>query len=138
MLSTVANATVPRISVIVRKAYGAGYVVMSGASMQPDACIALPQAQPAIMGPEAAVNAMYFNKIQAIEDPQERQRFINEQRDKFNEDINVWSVASQLYIDDVVPGDRLRKDLIDRFDLYSQNRDILENIEEKKTVVRRG
>lgn len=138
MLSTVANATVPRISVIVRKAYGAGYVVMSGASMQPDACIALPQAQPAVMGPEAAVNAMYFNKIQSIEDPAERQKFIVEQREKYDEDINVWSSASQLYIDDVVPGDRLRQDLIQRFDLYSQNRDVLEDIAEKKTVVRRG
>lgn len=138
MLSTVANATVPRIAVIVRKSYGAGYVVMSGASMQPDACIALPQAQPAIMGPEAAVNAMYYNKIQSIEDPAERQKFIQEQREKYNDDINVWSPASELYIDDVVPGDRLRKDLIQRFDLYSQNRDILEGIAQKKTVVRRG
>ncbi|MEY8757813.1 acyl-CoA carboxylase subunit beta [Peribacillus frigoritolerans] len=138
MLSTVANATVPRIAVIVRKSYGAGYVVMSGASMQPDACIALPQAQPAIMGPEAAVNAMYYNKIQSIEDPAERQKFIQEQREKYNDDINVWSPASELYIDDVVPGDRLRKDLIQRFDLYSQNRDILEGIAKKKTVVRRG
>lgn len=138
MLSTVANATVPRISVIVRKAYGAGYVVMSGASMQPDACIALPQAQPAVMGPEAAVNAMYFNKIQAIENPTERQAYINEQRDKYNDDINVWSAASQLYIDDVVPGARLRQDLISRFELYSENRNIFENIEQKKTLVRRG
>ncbi|CEI82635.1 putative propionyl-CoA carboxylase beta chain 5 [Oceanobacillus oncorhynchi] len=138
MLSTVANATVPRISVIVRKAYGAGYVVMSGASMQPDACIALPQAQPAVMGPEAAVNAMYFNKIQSIEDPEERQKYIIEQREKYNKDINVWSPASQLFIDDVVPGDRLRNDLINRFELYSENRDTLEGIADKKTVVRRG
>lgn len=138
MLSIVANATVPRISVIVRKAYGAGYVVMSGASMQPDACIALPQAQPAVMGPEAAVNAMYLNKIQSIEDPEERQKFIIEQREKYDQDINVWSPASQLYIDDVVPGDRLREDLINRFELYCENRDILEGIAEKKTVVRRG
>ncbi|WP_342601853.1 acyl-CoA carboxylase subunit beta [Peribacillus sp. FSL E2-0159] len=138
MLSTVANATVPRISVIIRKAYGAGYVVMSGASMQPDACIALPQAQPAIMGAEAAVNAMYFNKIQSIENPEERQKFILDQREKFNSDINVWSPASQLFIDDVVPGDRLRKDLINRYELYCENRNVLEGIAEKKTVVRRG
>lgn len=138
MLSTVANATVPRISVIVRKAYGAGYVVMSGASMQPDACIALPQARPAVMGPESAVNAMYFNKIQAIEDEEERRKFIIEQREKYNEDINVWSPASELYIDDVVPGDRLREDLINRFELYSENRDILENNIERKNLIRRG
>jgi len=138
MLSTVANATVPRISVIVRKAYGAGYVVMSGASMQPDACIALPQAQPAVMGPEAAVNAMYFNKIQAIENQEERQKFIAEHREKYDKDINVWSPASQLFIDDVVPGDRLRADLIKRFELYSENRSILEGKADKKTMIRRG
>lgn len=90
------------------------------------------------MGPEAAVNAMYFNKIQSIEDPEERQKFIIEQREKYNKDINVWSPASQLFIDDVVPGDRLRNDLINRFELYSENRDILEGIADKKTVVRRG
>ncbi|HLR67219.1 MAG TPA: acyl-CoA carboxylase subunit beta [Virgibacillus sp.] len=138
MLSTVANATVPRISVIVRKAYGAGYVVMSGASMQPDACIALPQAQPAVMGPEAAVNAMYFNKIQSIEDQEERQKYIVKQREKYNKDINVWSPASQLFIDDVVPGDRLRNDLINRFDLYSENRANFEEGVNRKTVIRRG
>src|SRR5699024_2388946 len=138
MLSTVANATVPRISVIVRKAYGAGYVVMSGASMQPDACIALPQAQPAVMGPEAAVNAMYFNKIQSIEDQEERQKYIVKQREKYNKDINVWSPASQLFIDDVVPGDRLRNDLINRFDLYSESRANFEEGVNRKTVIRRG
>jgi acetyl-CoA carboxylase carboxyltransferase component len=138
MLSTVANATVPRISVILRKAYGAGYVVMSGASMQPDSCIALPQAQPAVMGPEAAINAMYLNKINAIEDPQERQKFVNEMREKYNNDINVWRPASNLYIDDVVPGSRLRSDLIKRFELYCENRDVLEGIARKKTVIRRG
>jgi methylmalonyl-CoA decarboxylase subunit alpha len=138
MLSTVANATVPRISVILRKAYGAGYVVMSGASMQPDSCIALPQAQPAVMGPEAAVNAMYLNKINAIEDPKERQKFVTEMREMYNNDINVWGPAANLFIDDVVPGSRLRNDLIQRFALYSENRDVLEGIAKKKTVVRRG
>ena len=98
MLSTVANATVPRIAVIVRKAYGAGYVVMSGASMQPDACIALPQAQPAIMGAEAAVNAMYFNKIQSIEDPDERQKFIQEQREIFDKMTSMYGAPHQSYI----------------------------------------
>lgn len=86
------------------------------------------------MGPESAVNAMYFNKIQSIEDEAERRKFIEEQREKYDKDINVWSPASQLFIDDVVPGDRLRKDLTNRFDLFSENREIMEGISTKKRL----
>src|SRR5690625_5349170 len=57
--------SVPKISVIVRKAYGAGLYAMAGPAFEPDCCIALPSAQIAVMGPEAAVNAVYANKIAA-------------------------------------------------------------------------
>lgn len=117
------NTTVPRISVMVRKAYGAGYVAMSGVSFQADACIALAQAQPAVMGPEAAVNAMYLNKINEIEDEKEKARYIYKMRQEYLKDINVWRPASELYIDDVVPGERLRSDLIKRFAAYCTGRD---------------
>ncbi len=76
MISAVSEATVPKISVIVRKAYGAGLYAMAGPAFEPDACIALPQAQIAVMGPEAAINAVFFNQIQEIEDPEERERFV--------------------------------------------------------------
>ena len=63
MISAVSEATVPKISVIVRKAYGAGLYAMAGPAFEPDCCLALPTAQIAVMGPEAAVNAVYSNKI---------------------------------------------------------------------------
>src|SRR5699024_9975038 len=66
MISSMAEATVPKISVIVRKAYGAGLYAMAGPAFEPDCCIALPSAQIAVMGPEAAVNAVYANKIQEL------------------------------------------------------------------------
>ena len=74
MITAVTEATVPKISVIVRKAYGAGLYAMCGPAFDPDATLALPTAKIAVMGPEAAVNAVYDNKIAAIEDPDERAR----------------------------------------------------------------
>src|SRR6478752_7886279 len=66
MIAAVSEATVPKISVIVRKAYGAGLYAMSGPGFAPDATLALPQAMIAVMGAEAAVNAVYANKIAAL------------------------------------------------------------------------
>ena len=63
MISAMSEATVPKMSVIVRKAYGAGLYAMAGPAFEPDCCIALPTASIAVMGPEAAVNAVYANKI---------------------------------------------------------------------------
>ena len=80
MITAVAEATVPKFSVIVRKAYGAGLYAMCGPAFDPDACLALPTAQIAVMGPEPAVNAVFYNTIQAIEDPDERAAFVAEQR----------------------------------------------------------
>ena len=72
MISAVSEATVPKISVIVRKAYGAGLYAMAGPAFEPDCCLALPSASIAVMGPQAAINAVYFNQLQAIEDEDER------------------------------------------------------------------
>src|SRR5689334_8523657 len=68
MITAVSEATVPKICVVVRKAYGAGLYAMAGPGFDPDATIALPTAKIAVMGAEAAVNAVYYNKIMAIED----------------------------------------------------------------------
>ena len=70
MISAVSEATVPKISVIVRKAYGAGLYAMAGPAFDPDCCLALPTASIAVMGPPAAINAVYYNQLQAIEDPE--------------------------------------------------------------------
>ncbi len=73
MISAVSEATVPKLSVIVRKAYGAGLYAMAGPAFEPDCCIALPSASIAVMGPQAAINAVFYNQIQAIEDEAERE-----------------------------------------------------------------
>jgi len=115
MISAVSEATVPKISVIVRKAYGAGLYAMAGPAFEPDCCIALPSASIAVMGPQAAVNAVFYNQIQAIEDEDERERFVAAKREEYAEDIDLLHLASELVVDAVVPPEDLRDDLIRRF-----------------------
>lgn len=79
LLHAVCEAKVPRISVMVRKGYGGGYLGMSGAPTMPDAQLALPGAMPALMGPEAAINAIHFNEIQSLEGDA-RAAFIDEKQ----------------------------------------------------------
>jgi acetyl-CoA carboxylase carboxyltransferase component len=117
MVTAVSEATVPKFSVIVRKAYGAGLYAMSGPAFEPDATIALPTARIAVMGPEAAINAVYANKIAAIEDPDERQQFVAEQRALYETDVDLLRLASELVIDAVVEPSRLRDELIRRLAL---------------------
>ncbi len=115
MISAVSEATVPKISVIVRKAYGAGLYAMAGPAFEPDCCIALPSASIAVMGPQAAVNAVFFNQIQAIEDEAERERFVEQKRREYAEDIDILHLASELVVDAVIEPDELRAELIRRF-----------------------
>jgi acetyl-CoA carboxylase carboxyltransferase component len=119
MISAVSEATVPKISVIVRKCYGAGLYAMAGPAFEPDCCIALPTAQIAVMGPEAAINAVFYNQIQQIADEQERARFVEQKRAEFAADIDVLHLASELVVDAVVEPDALRGELERRFALYA-------------------
>jgi acetyl-CoA carboxylase carboxyltransferase component len=116
MVTAVSEATVPKVSVIVRKAYGAGLYAMSGPAFEPEATIALPTAKIAVMGPEAAVNAVYANKIAAIEDAEERAAFVAEQRKVYEEDVDLYRLASELVIDAVVEFGQLRTELIQRLE----------------------
>ncbi|KAB2335310.1 acyl-CoA carboxylase subunit beta [Bacillus mesophilum] len=118
LIAAMSSATVPKISVIVRKAYGAGLYAMAGPAFEPDCCIALPTAQIAVMGPEAAVNAVYSNKINEIEDPAEKVKFIQEKQQEYKEHIDIYSLASELIIDEIVSPHDLRNVLITRFALY--------------------
>ncbi len=115
MISAVSEATVPKVSVIVRKAYGAGLYAMAGPAFEPDACIALPSASIAVMGPQAAVNAVFYNQIQGIEDPEEREQFIASKRHEYSEGVDILHLASEMVIDAVVDPAELRDDLIRRF-----------------------
>ena len=118
MISAVSEATVPKISVIVRKAYGAGLYAMAGPAFDSDAVIALPSAQIAVMGPEPAVNAVFYNKLAELPEDQ-RAAKRKELEDKYREDVDLYKLASNLIVDDVVEPENLRETLIARFRAYS-------------------
>ncbi|WP_077617722.1 acyl-CoA carboxylase subunit beta [Bacillus sinesaloumensis] len=118
LIAAMSSATVPKISVIVRKAYGAGLYAMAGPAFEPDYCVALPTAQIAVMGPEAAVNAVYSNKINEIEDPKERITFVQQKQQEYKEAIDIYKLASELIIDDIVPAAELRNVLVGRLAAY--------------------
>jgi acetyl-CoA carboxylase carboxyltransferase component len=115
MISAVSEGTVPKISVIVRKAYGAGLYAMAGPAFDPDCCLALPSASIAVMGPQAAINAVFYNQLQAIEDEGERAKKTEELRREYGEDIDILHLASELVIDAVIEPEDLRGELIRRF-----------------------
>src|SRR5699024_2184037 len=101
MISAVSEATVPKICVVVRKAYGAGLYAMAGPGFEPDATIALPTAKIAVMGAEAAINAVYYNRLAAIEDEAEREAYVEKLRQEYEEDIDVVRLGSELVVDTI-------------------------------------
>jgi acetyl-CoA carboxylase carboxyltransferase component len=115
MISAVSEATVPKISVVVRKAYGAGLYAMAGPAFEPDCCIALPSASIAVMGPQAAINAVYYNQLQAIADEDERAAKTEQLREEYARDIDILHLASELVIDAVIEPGQLRSELVRRF-----------------------
>jgi len=118
MIYAVATASVPKVCVIVRKVYGAGLYAMCGPAYGADATLALPTAYIAVMGPEAAVNAVYYNKIMELQG-EERERFVRERREEYRQDIDLYKLASRLIVDAVVPPLRLRAELLTRFEAYA-------------------
>ena len=118
MITAVSEATVPKISVIVRKAYGAGLYAMAGPAFDSDSVIALPSAQIAVMGPEPAVNAVFYNKLAELPES-ERGAKRKQLEDEYREDVDLYKLAANLVVDDVVEPDRLRDELIKRFRAYS-------------------
>lgn len=117
LVSAVSEATVPKISVILRKAYGAGLYAMAGPAFEPDCCIALPGAHIAVMGPSAAINAVHYNQLQAIVDEEAREARTQELRDEYARDIDILHLASEQVVDAVVEPTELRGELIRRFAL---------------------
>jgi len=117
MITAIAEATVPKICVVVRKAYGAGLYAMAGPGFDPDATIALPTAKIAVMGAEAAVNAVYANKIAALADDDARAAFVAARREEYEQDIDIVRLASELVVDTIVEPADLRGELIRRIAL---------------------
>jgi acetyl-CoA carboxylase carboxyltransferase component len=122
MISAVSEATVPKFSVIIRKAYGAGLYAMAGPAFDPDGCIALPGAKIAVMGPQAAINAVYYNQVQAIEDEQERAEVVEKLRREYAEEIDILHLASELVVDAVIQPEDLRGELVRRLELTASRR----------------
>jgi acetyl-CoA carboxylase carboxyltransferase component len=113
MIFATSQATVPKISVVVRKCYGAGLYAMCGPAFEPDAALSLPQGQIAIMGPEPAVNAVYYNKIMELPEG-ERAAYVRARREEYARDVDVYKLASEMLVDDIVPGSALRAELVTR------------------------
>ena len=122
MVSAVSEATVPQFCVVVRKAYGAGLYAMGGPGFGPDATLALPTAKIAVMGPEAAVNAVYANKIASIADPDARAAYVAERRAEYEQDVDLERLAADLVVDQVLEADVLREELLLRL-RYAARRD---------------
>jgi methylmalonyl-CoA decarboxylase subunit alpha len=115
MIAAMSDAAVPKICVVVRKAYGAGLYAMAGPGFEPDATLALPTAKIAVMGAEAAVNAVYANKLDKIDNEEERQAEIGRLRAEYEQDIDIMRLASELVVDDIVEPEDLRAELVRRF-----------------------
>ena len=118
MIYATSMATVPKQSVVVRKAYGAGIYAMSGPAYDPESTLALPSGEIAIMGPEAAINAVYKRKLDQIEDGDERAERERELREEYRRDIDAKRMASEVVIDEIVPPSMLREELRNRFEMY--------------------
>ncbi|MGH2478723.1 MAG: acyl-CoA carboxylase subunit beta, partial [Ktedonobacteraceae bacterium] len=117
-IAAVSQAVVPKILVIVRKCYGAGLYAMAGPAFGTDAVMALPTAQVAVMGPEAAINAVFANQLAALPEEQ-REPFRKEMEARYAEDIDIFRLASELIIDTITPFEALRDELIARYNIYA-------------------
>ncbi|MDQ0191251.1 acyl-CoA carboxylase subunit beta [Alicyclobacillus cycloheptanicus] len=117
LIAAMSEAAVPKISIIVRKAYGAGLYAMAGPAFEPDCCLAFPTAQIAVMGPEAAVNAVYSNKIAELPEA-ERPAFVAQKRAEYQQDIDVYRLASEMVIDGIIQPNDLREELVKRLAAY--------------------
>ncbi len=113
MVFATSQATVPKISVVVRKCYGAGLYAMCGPAFEPEAALSLPQGQVAIMGPEPAVNAVYYNKIMELPEG-ERAAYVQQKREEYIQDVDIYKLASEMLVDGIIAGSELRGELIRR------------------------
>lgn len=121
MVMAVSEATVPKLCVVVRKAYGAGLYAMSGPAYSPDATIAFSTASIAVMGPEAAVNAVFANKI--AEQPAEaRAAYVERLREEYRRDIDLTKLASENIVDAVIAPDDVRREVALRL-AHAETRD---------------
>jgi acetyl-CoA carboxylase carboxyltransferase component len=102
MLFAVAEATVPKVTVVLRKGYGAGYYVMNGRAYEPDLIVAWPTAEISVMGPEGAVNIIFRKQIEAAGDRQAQDDVRGQLVATVREQINAYIAAGWSFVDDLI------------------------------------
>jgi acetyl-CoA carboxylase carboxyltransferase component len=119
MLYAVANATVPKITVVLRKAYGAGYYVMNGRAYEPDLIVAWPSAEISVMGAEGAVEIVFRKQVEEAEDPAAKKA---ELIGEYRKIIDVYRAASNAMIDDVIDPRETRPTVIRALEMAETKR----------------
>ncbi len=99
MLYAVSQASVPKLTIVIRKAYGAGYYVMCGRGYEPDGIVAWPSAEISLMGAEGAVNILFRKQIQDSKNPEETRRELVE---RYQNEISLEKAVAGAYIDDII------------------------------------
>ncbi|MFZ5989766.1 MAG: acyl-CoA carboxylase subunit beta [Bacillota bacterium] len=121
LLYAFSEASVPKINIIVRKAYGGAYIAMNSKHLGADMVFAWPSAEIAVMGPDGAANIIFRKEIGAAEDPVEtRNRLIEEYREKFS---NPYIAASRGYVDDVIEPASTRMRVISALEMLASKRE---------------
>ncbi len=121
LLFAYCEATVPKVTIVLRKAYGGAYIVMSSKHLRGDINFAWPSAEIAVMGPDGAVNIVFRKEIQKANDPAHRKAdLINEYRDKF---ANPYVAAERGYLDDIIEPSETRPRLINALEMLRNKRD---------------
>ena len=118
-----AEATVPKVALITRKAYGGAYIVMSSKHLRSDVNLAWPSAEIAVMGPDGAVNIIYREEISNADDPGARRaELIADYQDRFT---NPYVAANRGYLDDVIDPAATRPTIIRALEMLQNKRDTL-------------
>ena len=119
MLFAVAEATVPKVTVVLRKGYGAGYYVMNGRAYEPDLIVGWPTAEISVMGPEGAVNIIFRKQIEAADDPEAtRQQMV----DNFKQIIDPYIAAGNDMVDDIIDPRETRPRIIRGLEMAQSKR----------------
>jgi acetyl-CoA carboxylase carboxyltransferase component len=119
MLYAVANATVPKVTVVLRKAYGAGYYVMNGRAYEPDLIVAWPSAEISVMGAEGAVEIVFRRQVEEADDPAAKKA---ELIASYKQIIDVYRAAANAMIDDVIDPRETRPTIIRALEMAETKR----------------
>jgi acetyl-CoA carboxylase carboxyltransferase component len=122
MLHNVSEATVPKVTVLLRKAYGAGYFVMAGRQYESDHLVAWPTAEVSVMGPEGAVNILFRKQLAAAENDEAREQMRQEFVTAMRSQIDVFLSAKMGFLDDIIDPADTRRHIIEGLEISANKR----------------